>query len=103
MARVAAEKADVVYITSDNPRTENPQAIIDEIVSGLPADKHGRPVIVEPDRRAAIRRIIADAESGDVVLLAGKGHENYQIIGRTKHHFDDVEEATAALAARATV
>jgi UDP-N-acetylmuramoyl-L-alanyl-D-glutamate--2,6-diaminopimelate ligase len=56
-------------------------------------------VFVDPDRRAAIGRIISDAEPDDVVLLAGKGHENYQILGTTKHHFDDVEEATNALTA----
>jgi UDP-N-acetylmuramoyl-L-alanyl-D-glutamate--2,6-diaminopimelate ligase len=102
MARTAQRLADVIYVTSDNPRTENPQAILDEIVSGLSADS-GKSVVVDPDRRAMIQRIIADAEENDVVLLAGKGHENYQIIGKTKHHFDDVEEATRALAARVGV
>ena len=97
MAKVAARLADNVYITSDNPRTENPQAIIDDICKGVPAGA-GESVIVEPDRRSAIDRIISDAAAGDVVLLAGKGHENYQIIGVTKHHFDDVEEATRAIA-----
>ncbi len=92
MARVAARLADVVYITSDNPRTENPQAILDEIVQGLPKSV-SIPVVVEPDRRMAIGKILSDASREDVVLLAGKGHENYQIIGTTKHHFDDVEEA----------
>jgi UDP-N-acetylmuramoyl-L-alanyl-D-glutamate--2,6-diaminopimelate ligase len=53
--------------------------------------------VIEVDRRAAIRRAMADAQEGDVVLIAGKGHENYQILGTTKHHFDDVEEATAAI------
>ncbi len=100
MARTANALADVVYITSDNPRTEDPCRIIDEIVAGL--DDRSRAVI-EPDRRSAIQRIIADAAEGDVVLLAGKGHENYQILGTVKHHFDDVEEATAALQARVMV
>lgn len=93
MAKIAAALADGVYVTSDNPRTENPQAIIDEIMSGFPADKV-KTVVVEPDRRRAIERAVGDADSNDVVLLAGKGHENYQIIGTTKHHFDDVEEAS---------
>jgi len=97
MARVAERLADVVYITSDNPRTEDPQQIIRDIVAGLsnPAD-----AIVEPDRRKAINRIIADAEDNDIVLLAGKGHENYQILGKTKCPFDDVEEATRAVERR---
>ena len=96
MARTATSIADAIYITSDNPRTENPVAIVDEIVAGIPANNR-KLVIVEPDRRKAIEKIIADAQPNDIVLLAGKGHENYQILGRTKHHFDDVEEATKAV------
>lgn len=108
MARVAERLADVIYVTSDNPRTENPRAIIDEILSGFSSDTakngaSGKKLIVEPDRRAAIERVLADAEPGDVVLIAGKGHENYQIIGTVKHHFDDVEEATRVLRARLSV
>jgi UDP-N-acetylmuramoyl-L-alanyl-D-glutamate--2,6-diaminopimelate ligase len=96
MAKAAQRLADVVYVTSDNPRTEQPDAIIEEIRAGF--GRHSRkPVIVEVDRRAAIDRILQDADGEDIVLLAGKGHENYQIIGRTKRHFDDVEEATRAL------
>jgi UDP-N-acetylmuramoyl-L-alanyl-D-glutamate--2,6-diaminopimelate ligase len=56
--------------------------------------------MIDPDRRRAIARVLADAQSGDVVLIAGKGHENYQIIGTVKHHFDDVEEATQFLTTR---
>lgn len=96
MARAAAKLADDVYVTSDNPRTENPAAIVDEIVAGFPRDAI-KPIYIEIDRRKAIEKILGDAQSGDVVLLAGKGHENYQIIGTTKHHFDDVEEATKVL------
>lgn len=92
MAAVAARLADVIYVTSDNPRTENPQSIIDEIMSGFPADS-GKTIHVALDRRRAIEHALNDAEPNDVVLLAGKGHENYQIIGTTKHHFDDAEEA----------
>ncbi|HEX3357191.1 MAG TPA: UDP-N-acetylmuramoyl-L-alanyl-D-glutamate--2,6-diaminopimelate ligase [Tepidisphaeraceae bacterium] len=99
MARTAITQADAVYITSDNPRTENPSAIIDEIVAGIPQNNR-KPVIVEPDRHKAIERILSDAQPNDVILLAGKGHENYQIIGKTKNHFDDVEEATRAIKAR---
>jgi UDP-N-acetylmuramoyl-L-alanyl-D-glutamate--2,6-diaminopimelate ligase len=92
MACIAAKFADIVYVSSDNPRTENPRAILDDIIAGFPKN-NSTPVIVEPDRRAAIERVLHDSEKGDVVLLAGKGHENYQIIGTTKHHFDDAEEA----------
>ena len=99
MARTAQTLADVVYVTSDNPRTEQPQAIIDEILTGFSSPSKDA-LIVEADRRKAIERIIGDASDGDVVLLAGKGHENYQIVGKTKHHFDDVEEATKALQAK---
>lgn len=99
MARIAQKLADVIYITSDNPRTENPQSIIKDILSGF-STRGGKPMIVEIDRRAAIERVLNDAEPGDVVLLAGKGHENYQIIGTTKHPFDDVEEATRVLQSR---
>lgn len=102
MAAVCQKLADVIYVTSDNPRTENPQAIIDEIMTGFSADKD-KTVIVEPDRRRAIEQVLGDAGPEDVVLLAGKGHENYQIVGTTKHHFDDVEEATRALRARVGV
>jgi UDP-N-acetylmuramoyl-L-alanyl-D-glutamate--2,6-diaminopimelate ligase len=99
MAAVAQRLADVVYVTSDNPRTEMPLAIITDIVSGFTADYRAK-ANVELDRRCAIERVLADARGGDVVLLAGKGHENYQIIGQTKHHFDDVEEATRVLSNR---
>jgi UDP-N-acetylmuramoyl-L-alanyl-D-glutamate--2,6-diaminopimelate ligase len=104
MARTAEQLADVLYITSDNPRTENPKAIVDEIVSGLSADTSGSDrLYVDVDRRAAIERALCDAEDRDVVLIAGKGHEKYQIIGKTKHHFDDVEEATRVLMTRTAV
>jgi len=89
MAKVAETYADVVIVTSDNPRTEEPMAIINEIVAGFSSlDK----VIVEVDRRAAIKKAVEMAKDGDIVLIAGKGHEDYQIIGKTKHHFDDREE-----------
>jgi UDP-N-acetylmuramoyl-L-alanyl-D-glutamate--2,6-diaminopimelate ligase len=104
MAHVAQDLADAIYVTSDNPRTENPQAIIDEILKGMVADSPKtvpKVVIVEPDRRRAIEKALTDAQPNDVVLLAGKGHENYQIIGTTKHHFDDVEEAERVLRTKA--
>jgi len=101
MGAVAEKLADLVVVTSDNPRTEKPEGILEEICAGFSAGwKNSGKISVEPDRRAAIGMVIGTAESGDVVLIAGKGHENYQIIGTTKHHFDDVEEAEGALAAR---
>jgi UDP-N-acetylmuramoyl-L-alanyl-D-glutamate--2,6-diaminopimelate ligase len=94
MAAVAEKWADAVYVTSDNPRTEEPEKILEQIVAGF---ERKRPALVEPDRRLAIRRAIAEAQARDVVLIAGKGHENYQILGSTKHPFDDAEEARQAL------
>ena len=96
MAKVAEKNADVVYVTSDNPRTEDPYKIIEQIKAGF-GKSAAKKAIIEADRRAAIERIIADAEPDDVVLLAGKGHEHYQIIGTEKHHFDDAEEARRVL------
>ncbi len=94
MAKIAVENSDHVFFTSDNPRTEDPEAILDEVVAGVPAGYHYDRIT---DRRAAIQTAIHQAQAGDIVLIAGKGHEDYQIIGKTKHHFDDVEEATKAL------
>lgn len=96
MAKVAEKHADAVYVTSDNPRTEDPEKIVKQIVAGF-SKSAARKAVVEPDRRAAIERILSDAREGDVVLLAGKGHENYQIVGEKRHHFDDVEEARRVL------
>jgi UDP-N-acetylmuramoyl-L-alanyl-D-glutamate--2,6-diaminopimelate ligase len=92
MGAIAARLADHVIVTSDNPRSEPPRAIIDEILAGVPAG--ALHVEHEPDRRAAIARAVALAASGDVVLIAGKGHEQGQehADGRTEP-FDDVEEA----------
>lgn len=98
MAAVACELADAVYITSDNPRTEPPRAIIEQILAGVPTGARGK-VQSEADRRAAIFQAIADAAPGDIVLIAGKGHEDYQVIGETREHFDDAEVAALALRA----
>jgi len=95
MGRIAAEYSDIVIVTSDNPRTEEPLKIIEDITSGVSGQWSGIRVI--PDRREAITEAIKEAREGDVVLLAGKGHEDYQIIGREKIHFDDREEAIKAL------
>lgn len=94
MGRIAESLADILVITSDNPRTENPDTIIKDILSGISSNDG---LIVEPDRRTAIREAIRIAEPGDVVIIAGKGHEDYQILWRTRIHFDDREEAAAAL------
>jgi len=94
MGALAAALADCVLVTSDNPRSEAPQAIIDEILAGMSA------ATVEADRALAIRRIILEAAESDVVLLAGKGHEQYQEIASVRYPFSDVEQAQAALLAR---
>ncbi len=88
MGRIAAELADLVFITSDNPRTEDPTGIIQDIVAGLPK---GAKHVVEPDRRRAIEKAIDASEEGDLIVVAGKGHEDYQILGTGKIHFDDRE------------
>ncbi|GIW42329.1 MAG: UDP-N-acetylmuramoyl-L-alanyl-D-glutamate--2,6-diaminopimelate ligase [Candidatus Binatia bacterium] len=97
MGRVAARLADLVVVTSDNPRTEDPEAIIGEILTGIPGDALPR-TLVEPDRRRAIERAVELARPGDVVLVAGKGHETYQIVGSRRLPFDDREVAREALA-----
>ncbi|MEA2736688.1 MAG: UDP-N-acetylmuramoyl-L-alanyl-D-glutamate--2,6-diaminopimelate ligase [Humisphaera sp.] len=96
MAKAAEDYGDVIYVTSDNPRTEDANAIIDQICRGF-SEKCETPIVIQPDRRMAIQQAIGSAEPGDLVLIAGKGHENYQIVGTTKHHFDDVEEAKRAI------
>jgi UDP-N-acetylmuramoyl-L-alanyl-D-glutamate--2,6-diaminopimelate ligase len=93
MGRIASELADVAIVTSDNPRSEDPLAIIEEIVAGAPG------LDVEPDRRAAITRAIEAGREGDVVLIAGKGHEQGQEIAGVKHPFDDREVARELLRA----
>jgi UDP-N-acetylmuramoyl-L-alanyl-D-glutamate--2,6-diaminopimelate ligase len=99
MARVAQTRADRIFITSDNPRSESPEAIIEEIVAGLNSIGRER-TAVEPDRRAAIGMAIDEAKPGDVVLIAGKGHETYQIIGAERFDFDDVQVARDMLEGR---
>ena len=89
MGRIAAENSDVVIVTSDNPRTEKPEAIIYEIVEGLKNCE--KPYKIICDRIEAIHWAIDNAEPGDVILLAGKGHEDYQVIGHEKHHMDERE------------
>jgi len=95
MGRIAAENADCTVVTSDNPRTEDPNAIIADIVKGIPA---GAPMTVIPDRREAIAWAIDHHEPGDVIVLAGKGHETYQEINGVKHHMDEREIVAGHLA-----
>lgn len=97
MGGIAARYSDFVIITSDNPRTEDPLKIINEIENGLKplVDESGYTVV--PDRRKAIRMAVGVARPGDVVIIAGKGHEDYQVIGTQKFPFDDRLEAAAAL------
>ena len=97
MARAACKTADRVVVTSDNPRSEDPAAIIDDILEGVPS---GSAVLAEPDRAKAINLAVSQAQADDIVLLAGKGHEPYQDMGQIRHHFDDREQAAEALRRR---
>ena len=101
MGEAAARLSDVVIITSDNPRTEDPEAILRDVEEGVRAVGASYRKIT--DRRAAIRQAISEARAGDVVMIAGKGHEDYQIVGTEKFHFDDREVAREALAERGTL
>ncbi len=90
MGKISDQLADVVVITSDNPRSEDPEKIVEDIVQGIPNFsrlKH----IVEIDRYRAIRLALEITEEGDIVLIAGKGHEDYQIVGNKRYHFSDRE------------
>src|SRR5580765_3059423 len=111
MGAVASRLSDLVIITSDNPRSEDPAQIIEEIKRGIvmPADRVGpkgqtgpkpTPYLAIIDRQAAIERAVQDARPGDLVLIAGKGHEKYQEIGGRVLPFDDVDVATSALGRR---
>ncbi len=98
MGRLAAELADVVIATSDNPRSEDPEAILREVEAGVQekiGDKHHECIA---DRRTAIRRAVELAQPDDIVVILGKGHEDYQILADRTIHFDDREEARAAVA-----
>jgi len=109
MGEVAVRFSDLAVVTSDNPRTEDPTTILEQIKAGivptgvyeygvdeLGQDFAGKGFVMIENRREAIRLAVRLARPGDVLVLAGKGHEDYQIIGTTKHHFDDREEAAAA-------
>jgi len=88
MGEIAQRYSDNVIVTSDNPRTEDPQAIIKDITEGMTQE-----VDCISDRREAIHFAISNAQAGDIILIAGKGHEKTQIIGTTEYAFDDVEVA----------
>jgi UDP-N-acetylmuramoyl-L-alanyl-D-glutamate--2,6-diaminopimelate ligase len=102
MGMVAARLSDIVVLTSDNPRSEDPNRIIDEVKRGVDAEtrQSGAEVLIRPDRRDAILHAVGMATPGDVVLIAGKGHEKYQEIEGRTFAFDDVEVAREALASR---
>lgn len=93
MGGIAEKYSDIVIVTSDNPRTEDPEEIIKDIAVGLTKENH----TVEIHREKAIEKAISLAEKNDIILIAGKGHENYQVIGREKIHFDDKEEVIKAI------
>ncbi|MEM7726595.1 MAG: UDP-N-acetylmuramoyl-L-alanyl-D-glutamate--2,6-diaminopimelate ligase [Cyanobacteria bacterium P01_A01_bin.45] len=100
MGKIAAELSDIAVVTSDNPRTEDPEKILEDVLQGIP-DTINPKVIC--DRAQAIREAIIQAKPGDGILIAGKGHEDYQILGTEKIHFDDREHAEEALKARMQV
>ena len=89
MGKISTELSDIVFITSDNPRTEEPKDIINEITKGINPVKNN--YIIEPDRFHAIKKAVLEAGDGDIVLVAGKGHETYQIFKDTTIPFDDRE------------
>ena len=97
MGKIAAQLADIAVVTSDNPRTENPEQILKDVVAGIPDTVE--PLVIG-DRAKAIATAIKQAKPGDGVLIAGKGHEDYQILGTEKIHFDDREQARIALSDR---
>jgi UDP-N-acetylmuramoyl-L-alanyl-D-glutamate--2,6-diaminopimelate ligase len=108
MGRAAATGADLAFVTSDNPRTEEPDAIVAEILLGVrevhasalsmsALEEASAGFVAITDRRAAITAAVRAARPGDTLLIAGKGHEDYQIIGTEKRHFDDREEALRAI------
>ncbi len=103
MGRIGARYADIVIVTSDNPRTEDPEQIVSEVAAGVLEVQKERPALsveIIVSRREAIRHAVSLAETGDIILIAGKGHEDYQILADRTIHFDDREEARAAIAER---
>jgi UDP-N-acetylmuramoyl-L-alanyl-D-glutamate--2,6-diaminopimelate ligase len=99
MAAISAEGSSKTILTSDNPRTEDPEKILDDMEAGITPDLRRKTLRIS-DRREAIRTAVMLANPGDVILIAGKGHETYQEIMGVKHHFDDREELKNALLLR---
>jgi UDP-N-acetylmuramoyl-L-alanyl-D-glutamate--2,6-diaminopimelate ligase len=100
MGGVAVRDSNLAFLTSDNPRSEDPEEIIDEVLGGIDGGRDNPRVVVEPDRRVAIRRALDAATPGDIVVIAGKGHETYQEIAGQRFPFDDATEARQAMATR---
>jgi UDP-N-acetylmuramoyl-L-alanyl-D-glutamate--2,6-diaminopimelate ligase len=100
MGGVAVQGSDMAFLTSDNPRDEDPDAIIDEVLAGVPGGRQNPRLVVEADRHSAIRRALDAAAPGDIVVIAGKGHETYQEVAGRRLPFDDAAEARSALSAR---
>ena len=96
MGAIAEDKADYVVLTNDNPRSETASEIIEDIKAGMKGNSN---LLIKDDRHNAINYAITHAKAGDVVLIAGKGHENYQLIGNTKYPFNDAEEVKQQLEA----
>jgi UDP-N-acetylmuramoyl-L-alanyl-D-glutamate--2,6-diaminopimelate ligase len=96
MAAISAEGSTRIILTSDNPRTEDPEKILDDMEAGITAEMKNRTLRIS-DRREAIKTAVMLADQGDVILVAGKGHETYQEINGVKHHFDDREELKKVL------
>jgi UDP-N-acetylmuramoyl-L-alanyl-D-glutamate--2,6-diaminopimelate ligase len=91
MAEVAAQYSSLAIFTSDNPRSENPMDILADMIQGLKSEHKRRSRVIE-DRRKAIQEAVENANPGDIILIAGKGHEKYQEIAGVRYHFDDKEE-----------
>ena len=100
MGRVAVEGSDMAVLTSDNPRDEDPDAIINEVLAGVPRARQNLRLVVDADRHSAIRRALDAAAPGDIVVIAGKGHESYQEVAGHRLPFDDAAEARTALSSR---
>jgi UDP-N-acetylmuramoyl-L-alanyl-D-glutamate--2,6-diaminopimelate ligase len=100
MGAAATQLSDLAFLTSDNPRFEDPRAILEDVLGGVPGERSNPHIVVEPDRRVAIRLALHAARSGDVVVIAGKGHETYQEVAGERLPFDDAVEARRILSSR---
>jgi UDP-N-acetylmuramyl tripeptide synthase len=100
MGAAAVHLSDLAFLTSDNPRQEDPLAIMEDVLGGIPGGRSNPGVVVEPDRGVAIRLALHAARAGDIVVIAGKGHETYQEVAGQRLPFDDAVEARRALSTR---